>query len=171
MKRILRSLPLGVLILTIFLMGCDSKPKRALYERAGGFSYDPPKGWKITEFPGAKYRVSLGTSESDFTANINVVDEKYSGTQDEYVATSIKNIGKLLADSSVIKQDNFQTDDNLSGVRVVFTDSQFGKSLRQTAYFFSNSNRRYVVTCTALKDGGERMDDVFAASMKTFRLH
>jgi len=43
--------------------------------------------------------------------------------------------------------------------------------LRQTFFFIGSGKRKYVVTCTALADGGEEFDAVFSESIKTFRIH
>jgi hypothetical protein len=161
----------AVLALAVLCDGCGAKPPRAHYEKAGGFSYDPPKGWRIVEFPGLKYRISHGQSENGFAPNVNVVDEKFSGTLSAYVDLNLETMKKTFTDAKVLKREDFQTEDGLPAVRVVCEDMQQGQRLRQTFCFFGNSNRKYVVTCTALADGGEKLDPLFAESTKTFRIH
>jgi len=47
-----------------------------------------------------------------------------------------------------------------------------GVMLRSTFFLFSGSGKwKFVVTCTALADGGAKWDAAFAESMETFRLH
>src|SRR5262249_42430659 len=43
------------------------------------------------------------------------------------------------------------------------------KLLRQNFYFFDKGKTKFVVTCTALAEGGEKLDPVFEGSRKTFR--
>ena len=161
----------AMLALAILAGGCGSKPPRAHYEKAGGFSYDPPKGWRILEFPGLKYRISAGVSENGFAPNMNVVDESFRGPLTEYVDLNLENMKKMFVDFKVLKREDFQTEDGLPAVRVVSEDTQQAKRLRQTFCFFNGSNRKYVVTCTAPADGGEKLDASFAESTKTFRVH
>jgi hypothetical protein len=163
------------LILTLVFVcgGCGggSKAPRAAYDKAGGFSYDPPQGWRVVEFPGLKYRVSAGPTENGFAPNINVVDEKFSGSLSEYVELNLTTLKKMFVDFKVIKREDFQTDDGVAATRVVCEDTQQGQHLRQTFCFLENSSRKYVVTCSALADGGEKLDALFAQSTKTFRIH
>jgi hypothetical protein len=159
------------LALAILCGGCGGKPPRAHYEKAGGFSYDPPKGWRIVDFPGLKYRISAGASENGFAPNINVVDEKFSGSLPTYVDLNMETMKKAFTDFKLLKREDFQTEDGLAAVRVVCEDTQQKQRLRQTFCFFGDSSRKYVVTCTALAEGGEKLDPLFAESTKTFRIH
>ena len=161
----------ALLILGIACAGCDSKSPRNHYEKAGGFSYDPPDGWQTVEFPGQKYRVSRGPQENEFAPNINVVDESFSGTLTAYVDANLKNLKKLFANLRVLKREDFQTADGQEAIRVIAENKQHGWLLRQTFYFMGPSSRKYVVTCTTLAEGGENLDQVFEKSMKTFRIH
>lgn len=161
-----------ILMLAFVCGGCGgSKAPRAAYEKAGEFSYDPPQGWQVVELGGLKYRVSAGPSENDFAPNINVVDERFGGSLSEYVDLNLQTLKKTFVDFKVIKREDFQTEDGLAAIRVVAEDTQQNKRLRQTFCFFGNSNRKYVATCTALAEGGEKLDDLFGQSMKTFRIH
>jgi hypothetical protein len=171
MHDLMRSTSLLVFTLTLLFAGCGGKPPHEHYEKSGGFSYDPPKGWEIVQFPGLKYRVSHGPSENQFAPNINVVDERFAGTLPEYVDLNVENMKKMFTDYTLLKREDFQTGDGQSAIRLIIEDKQQGRALRQTFCFFGNSTRKYVVTCTALAEHGDSLDGVFAESMKTFRLH
>jgi len=160
-----------VLTLTVVCAGCGGKPPRASYEKTGGFSYDPPKGWQAVEFPGLKYRISRGPTEGQFAPNINVVDETFAGTLAAYVDLNVENLKKMVGDFRLLKQEDFQTEDGLPATRLIIQDKQQGRVLRQTFCFFGNSTRKYVVTCTALAQDGETLDGLFAQSMRSFRVH
>src|SRR5437870_2673979 len=99
-----------VLTLTV-LAGCGGKPPRGHYEKTGGFSYDPPEGWQVVQFPGLKYSISRGPTESEFASNINVVDETFSGSLAEYVDLNVENMKKMFTDFTVLKREDFQTED------------------------------------------------------------
>jgi len=157
--------------LMVACSGCGGKPPRAHFEGTGGFSYDPPKGWQVVQFPGLKYRISHGPAEDGFAPNINVVDETFSGALTAYVDLNIENMKKMFTDFTVLKREDFQTEDGLPATRLIIQDKQQGRMLRQTFCFFGNSSRKYIATCTALAQQGETLDDLFAKSMRTFRIH
>ena len=161
----------AILSLTIICCGCGGKPPRGHYEKTGGFSCDPPAGWQITQVPGLKYRISHGPTENAFAPNINVVDEIFTGTISAYVDLNLENMKKMFTDVRILKREGFQTEDGLPATRLVIEDRQQGRLLRQTFCFFSNSTRKYVATCTTPADRGERLDGLFAQSMRTFRVH
>ena len=158
-------------ILTVACGGCRSKARRQHYEKAGGFSYDPPETWQVAEFPGLKYRISHGPRKNEFAPNINVVDETFPGPLADYVDANLKNMEKVFVGLKILKREGFQTDDAQAAVRVITEAEQLGRRLRQTYHFFGKGNRKYVATCTALAKGGEALDTVFEKSMKTFRIH
>jgi hypothetical protein len=161
--------------IAILLCGCDRKapgagqPPRSFHEQAGGFSYDPPKDWQIMDFAGMKYRISHGPAANGFAANINVVEEKFSGSLNKYVDLNLDSMKNLLPEMTILKREDFQTEDRAEAIRLITQNKQQGRMLRQTFYFFSNSSRKYVVTCTALADKGDGLDTAFADSMRTFR--
>jgi hypothetical protein len=159
--------------LTVLLVwaGCGSKSPRQHYEKAGGFSYDPPSGWQVVEFPGLKYRISHGPRENEFAPNINVVDEAFSGTLAAYVDANLQNLERLFVNLKVLSREDFKTQDNEAAVKIVTENEQQGRMFRQTFFFIGSGNRKYVVTCTALADGGAKFDTAFAQSVETFRMH
>jgi hypothetical protein len=141
-----------------------------LAEPEGGFSYVPPDGWIVHPFPGLKYRIVAGPIEGGFAPNINVVDQLFAGSLEEYVGANLDALQQFLAEFRIVKQEDFQTTDGLQGVRVITYANHNGRTLRQTYYLFGNGNTKYVVTCTSRSEGGEELDPIFEASMKTFRV-
>jgi hypothetical protein len=160
-----------VLTVSLVCVGCGGKPPRQHYEKAGAFSYDPPSGWQVVEFPGLKYRISHGPRENEFTPNINVVDEAFSGTLAAYVDANLQNMERVFVNLKVLSREDLKTKDNEAAVKVVTENEQQGRMLRQTFFFIGPGNRKYVVTCTALVDGGDKFDTAFAETAKTFRMH
>jgi len=160
------------LLFTLVCVGCGGKPARQHYEKAGGFSYNPPDGWEIIEFPGIKYRISRGPMRNGFAPNINVVDETFSGTLSAYVEANLENMPKFFTiNFKVHKRGEIKTEDGEDAIFLAIENEQQRRMLRQTFYFLMSGNRKYVVTCTALAEGGEALDSVFEKSVKTFRLH
>jgi hypothetical protein len=97
------------------------------------------------------------------------VDEKFKGSLDEYVKANVATLKRLLKKVQIVKQEKFTTTAGLPGARVIVHNEQHGNLLRQTCYLFGNANTKYVVTCTTLAEGGEKLDRLFERSMKTFR--
>jgi hypothetical protein len=118
-----------------------------------------------------KYRISHGPRENEFAPNINVVDEAFSGTLATYVDANLQNMEKVFVNLKVLSREDFRTQDNEAAVKVVTENEQQGRMLRQTFFFIGSGNRKYVVTCTALADGGAKFDAAFAGSVGTFRMH
>ena len=100
-----------------------------------------------------------------------MVDEAFSGTLAAYVDANLQNIERLFVNLKVLSREDFRTQDNEAAVKVVTENEQQGRMLRQTFFFIGSGNRKYVVTCTALADGGDKFDTAFSESVKTFRMH
>src|SRR4051812_44897811 len=54
------------------------------HEKTGKFSYVPPKGWTVRDFPSLKFKIAHTTPMNGFAANLNVVDGSFEGTLEEY---------------------------------------------------------------------------------------
>jgi hypothetical protein len=173
--RYIRAIATVLTSIAILLCGCERKapgtgqPPRSFHEQAGGFSYEPPKDWQLMDFAGMKYRISHGPAANGFAPNINVVEEKFSGSLSKYVDLNLDTMKKAFPDLTILKREDFQTEDGADSIRLVTENKQQGKMLRQTFYFFANSSRKFVVTCSALADKGAALDVTFADSMRTFR--
>ena len=139
------------------------------YEPTGGFSYMPPAGWHVVESSGLEYKVAVGPVEDEFAANINVVDEAFSGSLEEYVAASLDNMRQFFQGFRLLSQDEFKPQEGRSGVRIVTENVQNGRKLWQIFYFFDAGATKLVVACTRLADTGEELDATFEESVKTFR--
>ena len=150
------------------VVGCNTRKPGALNEEAGGFSYDPPAGWAIKEMPGLKYRIAAGPASGGFAPNINVVDAPSPGSLDAFADGNVEEAKRILR-AQVLVREPFTTASGEKAVRAVLVSQQLGFSLRQTFYIFGSPSHKYVVTCSALANGGEALDATFAASMKTFQ--
>jgi hypothetical protein len=138
-------------------------------EAAGGFSFVPPEGWAIRPFPGAKFKTAVGPAAAGFAPNINVVDESFSGSLDAYVKGNLDSMQRVFKQFRLLKQEEFKTSQGLQAARVIAENELNGRVLRNTYYFFPNGDTKFVVTCTALAEGGDKFDPVFEGSMHTFR--
>jgi hypothetical protein len=170
MRRTLTA-ALVVLLGLVFRVGAAEDAPQRHTEKAGGYSFVPPKGWKMMEFGGLKHKIAVGPAANGFAPNIVFVDEAFKGNLIDYVAGSKDGLKKAFKKFKEISETSLKTKDGAACVRFVIERDENGKQLRQSFYFFDLSpGRKLVVTCTALTDGGEKLDPAFEESMKTFRL-
>ncbi len=167
--------PVVFCLLLVALAGCSRDDGRAYATPGGEFSYVPPDNWTLREMPGAKYKLAFGRPSGDFAPNINVVDEYAPVSLDDYVAETLRVMPEMsqrlgINDLRVLSQSRFTTDSGQGGFRVVTESEMNGRRARQTYYFFDGGGgRKFVVTCSVLAAGGESYDQLFDASMKTFK--
>lgn len=72
------TLSLGALFLLSMLLVFNvnaQQVERQDFGSGGVFSYVPPSGWKVQDFPGLKFKISRGEAVKGFAPNIVVVDE------------------------------------------------------------------------------------------------
>jgi hypothetical protein len=143
-------------------------------EISAGYSISPPKNWQITKHPKSKYSIFKGEPDPDnmFYPNINFVIEKHNGILKDYIDHNLKMMPKFLTEFKLIERKKFTTDSGLSGEYIRYKDTQhlytLKLTLRQTAYFFRKEDKVIIITCTAWAEGGEKFDQLFSQSIKTF---
>lgn len=140
------------------------------YEPGGEFSYIPPQGWGLGEFPGLKYKIVYGPPLDNFAPNLNFVDEKFGGTLDKYVSSNLAAIQSLFKDVKVLSQEDFATEEGKRAIKVIVENTQNDTKLRHTFYFFDGGSRKFVVTYTRLPDKQQENDSLVDESVKTFRI-
>ena len=139
-------------------------------EKAGGFSFVVPEGWTVRDFPGLKYKIVVGPARDGFAANMNVVDEAFRGSIDDYLKATLASMKQVFKDVQIEENGPFETKSGSKGGRIVAKTHQGERFLRQTFYCFGDGATMYVVTCSALAEGGKELDPLFERAMKTFRL-
>ncbi|HVK02321.1 MAG TPA: hypothetical protein VM490_02535 [Armatimonadaceae bacterium] len=175
MNRSFRLL-LSVFLLSLFAVGGVLSVARADLstlrhtERAGRFSYYPPKGWRVAEMGGLKYRVVVGPPDGDFAPNLNVVDQKSKLSLREFAAASKQSLPKMLEEVKVLGEAPFTTRHGRKGYRLTIENRQGGKHLRQVFYLFDGwSGNKIIFTGTAPAASGPKYDALFDESMRTVR--
>ena len=138
-------------------------------ELGGGYSVNPPEGWTVRDFPGSPYKGLFGTRVGNFTPNINLQEEHYSGPMDTYIRLSFVHLEKLMK-AKLISQTPFFAG-NHNGVKLI-THTRFNDfELTQTFYFFEKPmGKKVVVTATTGRDSGWQYDPVFDGIMHTFQM-
>ncbi|HOX37595.1 MAG TPA: hypothetical protein PL033_06365 [Candidatus Brocadiia bacterium] len=148
------------------------KEPRALYEEAGGFSYDPPSDWRTVKLDSSRFRAAAGPATAFYAPNITVFMESYPAPLEAYADASVKAILAKAPDAKTVGREAFRTDDGEAAVRVATERTTGDVLLRQTFYFFRGTgDNRYVATCTSRADENEILEAAFEKSMKSFRIH
>ena len=140
-------------------------------ETTGGFSYVPPAGWRVTPFPGLKYRVIYGRPSGGFAPNINFVDEAANMALSEYAQASLTQMKLHFPGFHFRGQTPFVTASGLRGVRMVADDSPTGQKLQQVFYLLPGRGAvKFVVTASTLASDGAKYNSAIDAAMKTFTI-
>ncbi|MBK9387705.1 MAG: hypothetical protein IPN34_23060 [Planctomycetes bacterium] len=148
----------------------DRTPRK-VHVPSAGFSYDPPTGWTSRPGPGLSHPTSMGPLLQDFRCNIVSVDARSELSLGVYMMSEFERVRAIESDLILISITPFETSDGLAGYRVISKFAYVEAAVRQVQFFFESGDRKIVVTCSAPAQGGEKLDELLAASMKTFRLH
>lgn len=141
------------------------------YSEAGaGFSYTIPEGWTLREFPGLKYRIAMGPVEAGFATNINVVDESFGASLEDYLGLLAQGLGNYLKDFVVLGEGPFVTNSGLEGYKLVCTDNQNGRDIGQVFYVFNKEAHFYVLTCSVHPTFLEAYIGLFDTAMESLEL-
>ncbi len=140
-------------------------------EPAGRFSYTIPDGWTTRKIAGlTDYHILFGPPGETYVPNANFQHENYSGTLDDYVALNIQGLKDGGLDFQITQQpEPFTTDTQLEGRRLIIDLNDDGQRVRQTFFFIRHPPRMYVITASALSEGGEAFDGLFDALAKSLR--
>ena len=169
MNRIRGLVLLAIIVCCVLPYAAIGQTK--IVEKEGGFSFTAPKGWTVRTMSGLKYKIAVGPITSSFAVNINVVDEKFKGTVEQYSKGNQATLTKILPGYKKVSESPFQTALKLKGIKLVFTSKPQGKPLGQTAYCFRGKNETmFVVTCTSMLDVAPKYSKTFDETMKTFAL-
>jgi hypothetical protein len=172
-SKYMMTLSLGVLLLmSMFLVSNVNaeKVERQDFGSGGVFSYVPPSGWKVADFPGLKFKISHGNPVNGIAPNIVVVDEAYNKSLDDYTKDNTATIQKMFHGVKILGQTDFATSDGSRAIKEIIErdDDLSKKRLRQVFYFYDAGDKKLVATCTGLAETASAQDLVCDASMKTF---
>lgn len=164
---------LGLLLVLGMLFALDARAEEAGrqdFGSGGVFSYVPPSGWKVAEFPGLKFKISHGAPANGFAPNIVVVDEAYNESLDNYAKDNATELKKLYPSLKDLGQSDFKTEDGARVIKLITErdDDSAKRRLRQVFYFYDAGDKKLVATCSGLAEGAPASDLVCDATMKTF---
>jgi hypothetical protein len=145
----------------------------------GGFSYQLPKGWKLVNARGARYKVAVDPHDrAKIVVNTNLaiyVIDDYDGrnllpqTVERFRYETLKRAAKRDPDCEVIENSKFTTNSNQQGLRTLLRVKRNGVLFHDSLYFFEHYAKIVWIVCSGPGDGS--MDEELQAIMKTFRSH
>ncbi len=133
------------------------------------FTYVIPEGWTLISSSNLKYNLAVGEAVDGFAQNIIVQSEEFGVDMDEYILLSIKDLKQVLPNIQILKNEKFENK-NVQAWKFITENNYDGRVIRQYFYTFKDNNRFFVCVATVLQDAPEEMEEIFDASMATFKI-
>ena len=131
----------------------------------------PQPGWKMIEVPGQKFKVAEGPILNRWRPQLVFNKDVYKSPLPVYIAAHKKRMAEQFKDYKLLAEKKLKTDAGVEGVVLVIQHNVKGKMLRQNFFYFDiDGEKKLRVTGISPADGGEKLDAVFEASLKTLRL-
>ncbi len=139
-------------------------------ELGGDYSLDLPEHWAVKKFPGATYKIVITQARNNFSPNINLVDEKFYGSMDEYVAESFE-ILRQSYNAKKVEETSFSAD-NVDGVKLTADTEINGRKVRQIFYFFQRPlGQKVVLRATSDRRSASALEKEFDSILATFHVN
>jgi hypothetical protein len=143
----------------------------------GGFSYQLPKGWKLLNSAGARYKVAVDPHKNaKIVVNTSlaayIVDDFVNGRNffpialEKFRDETLKRAAKRDPNFEVIENSKFATSSNQQGLRSLVRVKRNGALFHDSLYFFQHYARIVWIVCSGPGDGS--MDSELESIMKTF---
>jgi hypothetical protein len=160
-----------VLLFAVALNLIGTLTAQSVYsDRLGDFTYAFPSDWSIRDYPGMKYKIAVGEVKDNFAQNINVVDEAFGGTMEEYVSATKGLLEQYFVEYKILKEESFANDEGLNSWKIVVENLQQKIRVRQYFYIFNKDGMFFVATCSVLSSETEEIEKKFDSIMKTFKI-
>jgi len=176
-KNTIKQIKYLILLVILFnLLSCvtnaykeDNSVSPRFFEENGGFSFIPPKGWRVTEVSGLEYKIFFEQGKKDEEPNIGFATVNSNEPLDEFITLLIEYFNNALGENfKLLQRDNFITLKNLEGERIIINIFLNGQYLRQYYYYFKEKDKIIQVICSVLEKNANTYDETFNKSMKTF---
>ncbi len=136
----------------------------------GGFSIQPPKGWKEVEFPGSKYKALKGERKNGFSPNVVFSDYPINNGEslDSYVDRNMVAVELATPHFKLLKRFELKLNSGSTAVAVITSNEQNNIKVQQSYYMLDGiDHRRWIICCSTLVDD-TTSEETLAASVKTF---
>lgn len=136
------------------------------------FTFELPADGEFADFPGMKYQIGYLKLHSgdDFRANVNVVDEQFTGSLREYGGAIERTLQKLVPGFKKLSAKQIKTNSGAPAFRIVFESQQQGRDLTQVSYAIDGGDVMYVLTGSTSRFKTERDLPVFDTIAQSFRV-
>jgi hypothetical protein len=139
-------------------------------EAAGGFSYVPPKDWKMVKGAGQKFAFPSGPATEGFAVTLLFAEEAFKGTVAEYWAAAEKNFTSAFKNFKKVSQADFKTEAGQPAIQMVIENEQAGRHVRQCVYILKGAPDKIIAAFgTVLSEQGNAYDAEMDACIKSFR--
>lgn len=139
-----------------------------LNETRGGFAYQIPRDWTVTEWADQAYSVAVGPRLAGYVSNIRVSREPAPSNFDYYLAEARKELMKQPENTGVEEDSAFVTAAGVTGRRWITHSFQGGTRLWHAYYLFPTiTDAKLVVMVSAAQADELRMRFVADACLKT----
>lgn len=136
------------------------------------FTFELPEGGEFADFPGMKYQVGYLKLHDgdDFRANVNVVDESFSGSLRDYGGAIENGMMRIVPGFKKLSAKQIKTKSGAPAFRIVYESRQQGRDLTQVCYALDGGDVMYVLTGTTSRFHTERDLPVFDTIAQSFRV-
>lgn len=139
-----------------------------------GFSIKFPDSWEVREKAYGTIVMALSPQESsadNFRENVNIVTENLPGsyTLAQYVSASESSMSRSLNSFKVLSRGVIRIGDRNSQW-VIFTHKSGSLVAKGIQYYFVESGKAYIITCTGKPDSFRKYQPAFQKIANTFRI-
>jgi len=153
--------------------GASPSPPARHVERAGGYSFLPPPGWKMARHPSQPYAVAAGPRRKAFTPTLFFADRQAASSVGAFIEETVKDGQAKFKDFKKIAVSMVKTDAGRATAHKLVIESSPEEAearLRQTTYVITKSSGGYlVVYCTGLADEAAALDALCDGAIRTFK--
>lgn len=161
------------LLITLLAFACGSEPKieeGRHYATDNSFSFVPPENWEQGEMPGFKYKVFSFTPHGEFSPNINVVNEKFAGSLEEYTSANLASLDAMIPSWKLEREFKVQLDSGAEAHAYSSTAEMWEMNLKQTGFLFDGGDTKFIMTFTQEQSDPRDLSDVVENCVRTFRV-
>ena len=139
----------------LFLIAAGQQKPQRYTDASGGFAFDVPLGWRISETADDPHKMIYGPRENGYTPNISIEDDAYPAALTEYVEvarklleTNANTVG--LKSLQLLDKAAFVTASGLKGYKLTHTAVVKDVPIIFRQYVFERSNQKQLIfTCTS----------------------
>lgn len=157
------------------LIGCVSNGnvhngENRYVDKSFGFSIVCPEFWQATDVAGLESKLLFGPQDDNFYPNINFIIEKGINLElRQYVDANITGLPNAFPTFRLIRRNNFRTENNVAGEKILYTITSNGILIRMAQYIIPGRNGVYmIITCGSPGSAGDKYDALYDRTVGTF---